>query len=244
MRKVFVFRHAPSEGPGYLAEWLDRRGVAHELIAVDEGAAVPRDPREAGALVFMGGPMSANDPLPWIADELALIRRARDLEVPVLGHCLGAQLIAKALGGCVSRCAEKEIGWFPVRAAPTAAAADAVAEGWLPESFEAFHWHGESVTLPPASAWLMRSDACAHQAFSVARCLGLQFHVEMTASMVRAWAREGRAEVDAARAAGHCPVEDPRSMLVRLAERIGALHRVADGLYGAWLERRSWIRGS
>ncbi len=235
MKNVLVFRHARSEGPGYLADWLDRRGIAHRLIAVDEGGAVPRDPAGARALVFMGGPMSANDPLPWIEEELELIRRALASGIPVLGHCLGAQLLARAAGGSVHRNPEKEIGWFPVRIAPTAEAAEAVARGWLPAAAEVFHWHGETFTLPAGASWLMQSDACLHQVFAVAGGLGVQFHVEMTAPMVRAWARSGAGEIRDAVAVGNRAVQDPRAMCERLAARVAALHRAADALYAAWL---------
>ncbi len=230
MKPVLIVRHAPLEGPGYLAEWLDARGVPWELLAVDEGRALPARPDDHGALVFMGGPMSANDPLAWVADALALIRRAHGAGIPVLGHCLGAQLLAKALGGQVRRNAVPEIGWLPVEPAPTREAAAAVVEGWLRPSFEAFHWHGETFSLPEGAAWLLRSAACAHQAFAFGRSLGLQFHVEMTAQMVRDWAAGGADEL----ARPSATVQDAAGMTTRLDERIAALHAVADALYARW----------
>jgi GMP synthase-like glutamine amidotransferase len=234
MNPVLIVRHAASEGPGYLAEWLDERGTPRELLALDEGRALPTRPDGYAALVFMGGPMSVNDPLPWVADALALIRRAQGAGVPVLGHCLGAQLLAKALGGQVVRNPVPEIGWLPVEAAPTREAAVAVAEGWLPAAFEAFHWHGETFSLPDGAAWLLRSADCPHQAFALGRSLGLQFHIEMTAPMVRAWAAGGSDEL----ARPSATVQSPTAMTARLDERVAALRAVAGALYARW-----WLDG-
>ena len=111
MKPVAIFRHAPTEGPGYFATYLERRGIPWREIKIDEDEPVPENPREFSGLVFMGGPMSVNDDLPWIAPVLQLIRASVDANVPVLGHCLGGQLMAKALGGEVTRNPVKEIGW-------------------------------------------------------------------------------------------------------------------------------------
>src|SRR5262245_18670202 len=119
---VKIISHVAHEGPGYLAEFFDRKGIAHELICIEAGAELPETLDDTSGLVFMGGPMSVNDPLPWIARETALIRRAVDADVPVLGHCLGGQLMAKALGAQVSRNSVSEIGWLPVEVVPSALA--------------------------------------------------------------------------------------------------------------------------
>src|SRR3972149_1439134 len=114
MQPILVFRHAPHEGPGYLADYLDRRRLPYRLIRVDQGDPIPTSLDGISGLVFMGGPMSVNDPLPWIPPVLALIRKAVAADLPVLGHCLGGQLISKALGGAVTKNPIKEIGWLPV----------------------------------------------------------------------------------------------------------------------------------
>src|SRR3569623_1795860 len=114
MKPIYIFRHLACEGPGYFAETLRRRALPFEVIAIDQGAAVPVDPNDASALVFMGGSMSVNDPLSWLAAEVQLIRHAYAIGMPVLGHCLGGQLIAKALGAEVRPNAVKEIGWHAV----------------------------------------------------------------------------------------------------------------------------------
>ena len=146
MQPILVFRHAPHEGPGYLADYLDRRGLPHRLIRIDQGDPIPTSLDGAPGLVFMGGPMSVNDPLPWIPKATALIRQAVAANIPVLGHCLGGQLISKALGGVITKSPMKEIGWLPVQRVT-----GPVADDWLddlPREFEVYHWHGETFSIP------------------------------------------------------------------------------------------------
>src|SRR3990172_6040674 len=133
MKPVAIFRHAPTEGPGYFATVLERHHIPWRLIKVDAGEAVPADPRAFSGLAFMGGPMSVNDDLPWIMPVLQLIRAGVDADVPVLGHCLGGQLISKALGGVVSRNPVKEIGWGEVSVLDTPLARQWF--GHAPQSF-------------------------------------------------------------------------------------------------------------
>ena len=133
MKPVAIFRHAPPEGPGYFATYLDHHRIPWRLIGVDAGEAVPADPRAFSGLVFMGGPMSVNDDIPWIAPILKLIRDSVAADVPVLGHCLGGQLISKSLGGTVSRNPLKEIGWGDVSVVETS-----VAEQWFGHAAPAF----------------------------------------------------------------------------------------------------------
>ncbi|HEX6157526.1 MAG TPA: type 1 glutamine amidotransferase [Burkholderiales bacterium] len=231
MKPVGIFRHASSEGPGYFATYLDRRSIPWRLVALDEGSAVPRDPRRFSGLVFMGGPMSVNDDLPWIAPVLELIREAVRKDVPVLGHCLGGQLIAKAFGGAVRANPVKEIGWGEVRVAD-----NALARQWLGglQSFESFHWHGETFSIPPGATRLLENAHCANQAFALGKHLGMQCHVEMTEEMVQAWVRSGADEI---RGASRSPgVQQPAEIANALKDRLGALHEVANRLYDRWTE--------
>src|SRR3954469_4109491 len=122
MKPVAIFRPSPTEGPGHFATYLDRHNLPWRLIALDAGEPVPTAPNEFSGLVFMGGPMSVNDDLPWIAPVLKLIRESVAADVPVLGHCLGGQLLSKALGGTVSRNPIKEIGWGVVSVTDAAVA--------------------------------------------------------------------------------------------------------------------------
>jgi len=233
MNPVLVFRHVDCEGPGYLADFLNARGLPYRIVQVDEGESIPEDCANCAALVFMGGPMSVNDPLQWITAELTLIRRAAAAGVPILGHCLGGQLISRALGGTVGPNPVKEIGWAPVTR--RADSPDAVWFERLPESFEAFHWHGETFSLPEGAVALLESRFCNRQAFVRGNILALQFHCEMTTPMVRDWCARYRHElVENTNQPG---VQSEVEMLTGIDQRITALQGVATDLYAAWLDR-------
>ncbi len=181
MKPVYILRHIDIEGPGYLEQVLERHGIPWQLVKIDQGEAVPASIEAMGALALLGGPMSVNDDLPWIPRELALIRQAAHSGLPVLGHCLGGQLISKALGGEVQPNAVKEIGWFDVECLePSRYPA-------LPPRFPAFHWHGETFTLPGGASPLFRSEYCPRQGFALGSVLALQFHLEVLPTMIPLW---------------------------------------------------------
>lgn len=232
-----IFRHVRSEGPAYFATYLERRTIPWKLIPLDEGRAVPKDVRKFSGLAFMGGPMSVHDDLPWIKPLLELVREAVRKDVPAIGHCLGGQLMAKALGGEVSRARVKEIGWGEVEAAD-----NSVAREWFAPvaSFEAFHWHGETFSIPPGATRILGNAHCANQAFAVGRHLGMQCHVEMTEELIRNWCRGGADEIRSAKASPG--VQQPAKIEKNLAARVAALHKVADRIYDRWTENLS--RGS
>jgi GMP synthase-like glutamine amidotransferase len=230
VKPVAIFRHFPTEGPGYFATFLDAHRVLWRLVKVDAGESVPANPREFSGLAFMGGPMSVNDDLPWIRDVLALINSATDADIPVLGHCLGGQLMSKALGGKVMRNIVKEIGWGKVAVADSPAARD-----WFgaTREFTGFHWHGETFTIPPKATRLAASDYCDNQAFALGKHLGMQCHVEMTAELIRSWCADWEKE----RVARAKPsVQTPAQMFEGLDERVRQLNRIADGLYERWIK--------
>ena len=229
MKPVAIFRHFPIEGPGYLAPFLDSHSIPYQLVKVDSNEALPTRANYFSGLVFMGGPMSVNDDLPWIAPALALIRQAVRHNIPVLGHCLGGQLMAKALGGVVSRSPVSEIGWGRVNIADNPLARD-----WFGElsSFEVFHWHGEGFTIPEGAALLLSSAHCENQAFAMGTHLALQCHVEMTEEMVKAWCKAGAEEIS--NNAGPS-VQSAEAIQTGLAERVSVLNQIACRLYERWI---------
>jgi GMP synthase-like glutamine amidotransferase len=232
MKPVAIMRHAPTEGPGYFATYLDRHGLPWRVVKIDEREPVPGDPRAFSGFAFMGGPMSVNDDLPWIAPALALIRGAVAANVPVIGHCLGAQLMAKAMGGNVTRNRVKEIGWGRVDVVP-----DAAVERWFGTSltsFEAFHWHGESFSIPHGATRLASSPYCENQIFALGSSLAMQCHVEMTPELIQTWCMDWGKEVQAL-AARVSSVQTPVEMTQSLDVRVRALNAVADRLYGCWI---------
>jgi GMP synthase-like glutamine amidotransferase len=229
MKPLYIFRHIECEGPGYFGEVLSRLAIPCQVIAIDRNEPVPAGIDGCSGLVFMGGPMSVNDPLPWIGQELKLIRKAHAQGLPVLGHCLGGQLISKALGGTVSANPVREIGWHTVRKLH-----NETAESWLgelPFRMELFHWHGETFSVPDHAELILESDHCARQAFASGNTLALQCHVEMTAPMVREWVSRYREELG-----NPSPtVQSAESMAENLAGKIAALQQIADTLYRRWL---------
>lgn len=230
MQEILIFRHAPHEGPGYLADYLDRRGLPWRLIRIDRNDPVPSSIDGVPGIVLMGGPMSVNDDLPWIPEVTQLVRQAVSADVPVLGHCLGGQLISKALGGVISRNPVKEIGWLPVTRVDSPLAQDWL--GSLPREFEVFHWHGETFSIPPGATRILASRDCVNQAFVIGKTLAFQCHIEMTGDMVREWVSVGADELAPACAT----VQNPLTMTANLDERVARLQGLADKFYDRWLQ--------
>jgi len=230
MKPIAIFRHSPTEGAGHFAMFLTQHAIPWKMIHIDQGDAVPADASEFLALVFMGGPMSVNDDLPWIPKVLALIRDAYAKDIPLLGHCLGGQLMSKALGGVVTKNPVKELGWGRVTVAD-----NAVAREWFGDmrEFEGFHWHGETFSLPPGATLLMSSAHCSNQAYAIGKHLGMQCHVEMTEPMIREWCKEGAQEVaDNLASPG---VQTTEVMQAQMHDKLPQLHRAAEHLYTHWL---------
>ena len=176
--KFLVLQHVPFEGPAAIQDWAD----ANQHTVSRQDASANSDFPAATSfdcLIIMGGPMSVNDPLPWIKPELDFIRTVIERGKQVIGICLGAQLIAKALGADVMANKVREIGWLPVYRSADFATSPHWACGVLPEQFLPLHWHGDTFSLPSKAVCLLRSEGCQHQAFSVEQhVLGLQFHLE------------------------------------------------------------------
>ncbi|MBK5970023.1 MULTISPECIES: type 1 glutamine amidotransferase [Thiorhodovibrio] len=184
--RLHVLQHVPFEGPAMIADWAADRGhgiaVSH-LYAGDPPPLLD----EFDALVVMGGPMGVHDEAEhsWLRAEKACIENAIAAGLPMVGVCLGAQLIAQVLGARVSRNAEREIGWFPIELTAEALADSACAG--LPPRLDAFHWHGDRFDIPDGALHLARSEACEQQGFLYqGRVLGLQCHLESTPSSVAA----------------------------------------------------------
>jgi GMP synthase-like glutamine amidotransferase len=175
--RIHYLQHVPFEDLGNIQAWAKERGHETTGIMLFRDEPFP-DLEDFDWLVIMGGPMNIyeQDKYPWLVGEKKFIRQAIDAGKIVLGICLGAQLIADVLGGKVRRNEEREIGWFPVKL--TAEASDSRIFSALPESFMAFHWHGDAFDIPPGGVRMAESQGCRNQAFELGKVVGLQFHLE------------------------------------------------------------------
>jgi GMP synthase-like glutamine amidotransferase len=231
MKPIAIFRHAETEGPGYLATFLDEQRIPWQLIKIDQGEPLPTSILAYSGMVLMGGPMSVNDDLPWISPLLSLIQQAVDADIPVLGHCLGGQLISKALGGVVTKNAVKEIGWGEVIVSK-----NDTARHWFGDmqSFNGFHWHGETFSLPAGAAHLLASQYCENQAYAIGKHLAFQCHIEMTAEMVRSWCDVGAHEMVSASASP--AVQQSDAIQQTLPLHCFFLNKVATQVYKQWIK--------
>lgn len=231
MKPVVIFEHDPGVTAGFLAEYLAQRHIPFEILAVHRGDRIPHAATAYAGLAFLGGPMSVNDPIPWIAEEIALIRDAVGRSVPVLGHCLGGQLMARALGGTVGNNGQWEIGWGRVDLLESSAARHWLGDGLT--GFDAFHWHYETFTVPQGAEHILQSAGCANQAFVLGPHLAMQFHVEMTPALVQQWVDKSRQRLARIRSPYAQPEE---AILANLEQKAAAQQAVARRLYGQWLE--------
>ena len=229
MKPILIFRHVTCEGPGYLANVLDRFRIPYHIVCIDQDEELPESLDDTSGLVFMGGYMSVNDDLPWIHQELKLIRKAVNEGLPVLGHCLGGQLISKALGGSVEQNPAKEIGWHEVEKVNSPVAQEWL--GSLPQQFEVFHWHGETFSIPPGATRILQSHLCTNQAFVINNTLALQCHVEMLPDMIVEWAQLYEHELNT----NLSGVQSAEEMTNKLEQRTAGLQIIADALYSHWL---------
>jgi len=235
MKPIAIIRHTKTEGPGYFATFLDLRSIPWQLIAIDQGEAVPAHADAFSGLCLMGGPMSVNDPLPWIEPLCALIRDADARSTPVIGHCLGGQLISKAFGGRITRSPVKEIGWGNACAEDNDSARHWLRDGLDPGGVATvFQWHGETFSIPSGAQRILTNPFCANQMFAYGLHLAMQCHVEMTPEIIREWCKSWPAEVE-----GLDPlpstVQTPEQMLAQVQDCLPAMRKLADHLYSVWI---------
>jgi GMP synthase-like glutamine amidotransferase len=229
MKPVLILQHLSSDGPAYLGSWLARQGVAFEVFDSEAGHAYPADLAGYGALAILGGEMSANDDLPALRQAERLFLQAVKAGVPTVGHCLGGQLMARALGARVRRAAVPEIGWHTLQVADSATAA-----AWLgpPGARCVFEWHSDSFDLPTGAEWLAGSAACPHQAFAIGPHLAMQFHVEADAEKISRWAQDADPQDDSA---PRLPtVQGPATMRAGISAHLAGQQAMADRIYSRW----------
>lgn len=237
MKPIAVFQHTEVGAPGTVVPILQSLGREVHIVRIVDGDPVPVDASAFGGLVFMGGYMSANDPLPWIAQELDLIRAAATQGIPVAGHCLGSQLVARALGGSVHTHTRPEIGWNDIVADDHVLARDWWGDA-AGQTLETFQWHGDTFAPPAGAVRIATGVHCAAQAYVAdGRHLLVQSHLEMTPALVALSLERNGAQLLRQHAAGNPAVasmdETQRDVAARAVRMTGLLQR----LYARWCER-------
>lgn len=230
MKPVRIFRHVACEGPGYLGTFLERHNIPFELICIDEGVTVPKALDDVSGLIFMGGSMNVTDPLQWVSEEKELIRNAINKNIPVMGNCLGAQLMSAALGGTITHDENMEIGWHKIEADVNNADNEWLKD--LPDNFIPFHWHADTFSIPEEATVLFHSKCRMNQAFMIKNSIALQFHLEMTTEMVEEWVSLFKGDLEQ----GHPCVQNADEILLNLKKKIDALHQHADFFYAKWIK--------
>lgn len=231
MTDILILTHVDYCPAGHLAHVLDAQQLDFCVLRADLGELQGYDLDRPKAVAIMGGPMSANDPLPWIGAEIAALRHFIQRDIPLIGHCLGGQLLAKALGASIHRMPYSEVGWQPLSQSSQAAGNPWLAH--LPEEFPVYQWHGDTFDLPEGAQRLLSSPWCPNQAFAWGdKVLALQGHPEMTEELVRLWLTDWAHLLDETQSSQ----QPRRQMLDDLPTKVAALNQVAEGFYRHWLK--------
>jgi GMP synthase (glutamine-hydrolysing) len=228
MSKIWVLQHTPPETLGTIQDALTAESVTAEYVRTFDGQAVPQRMGEAVGLVIMGGPMGVYDQTqyPYLLDEIHLIEDALKAGMPVIGICLGSQLLASALGAEVASSGQKEIGWHTVTLADDAST-DPLLAG-APPSFTGFHWHGDIFDLPRDSVSLASSEMTTHQAFRHGnKAYGFLFHMEVTAEIINGMVADFTNEMAEA---GVTETE----VTSGITERLPLLHEIGNAAFSRW----------
>lgn len=226
MTEIMIFKHVPFEGPGTFREELDKRGLRYREVNLYEGE-IPKNLDGCGGLIIMGGPMNVYEETeyPFLKDEDGLIKEALAKKMPMVGICLGAQLMAKAAGAKVTKGKKKEIGWYPLHLTEEAKSDPAFKV--LPKEVEVFQWHGDTFDIPKGAVRLASSDLFPNQAFRIGdNAYAFQFHIEVTSDIIKSWIDINEEEL-----AGVKDYIDSEKILPETKEKIEDLGRLAKNVY-------------
>lgn len=207
---ILFIKHIDMEGPGTLADFLEDNKLPYMVIDLSSGDNVPKLEKDFQAVISLGGPMNVyeEEKYRFLKDEDLLLKRIVDEEVPFLGICLGAQLIAKATGARVTKNPEKEIGWYKIVLNEHGLKDDLFKD--LPEVFKVFQWHGDTFGIPQGGNRLAFSELCQNQTLKYGRnSYGIQFHVEVTKEMIAQWSDAYKGELESLKGI----VSDKKKML-------------------------------
>ena len=230
-KEVLIFLHMNDKGPGYITDFLAANNIPFRLLRGYDNEPIPQLTPDIAGLVFMGGVMSANDDISWLKDEMRLIQQALDANVPILGHCLGGQLISKVCGQSISKNPVVEIGWHRCQQQD-----NFIAKQWLGDldDFQMFHWHYETFSIPyeMGASHIFSSPHCNNQAYVIGdNVLAMQCHVEMTEPLVISWLESCQENLVNSNESEQNFKEIKKALPAKIAE----LNQVAERLYSRWL---------
>lgn len=232
MKPIAIIQHLALDGPEYFLDYLNRHAIPSRTFKVYDGDVLPDDVSAYAGVASFGGPMSVHDVADhdWILSEVDFLRTAIAADVPVIGHCLGAQLLALALGACVYKADIPEIGWVELQASTAGVAGE-----WFGDrqALRVFQWHSDTFALPEGASLLASSAYCSNQAFIYGgKHLGMQFHCEAKVKMIRQWLQVGYQEIDTHDLPSVMSVED---IAASLEAGMVQSHAQADAIYRRWL---------
>jgi GMP synthase-like glutamine amidotransferase len=236
MKPVLILQHQTPENLAYLATWLNNHNIPFVTFNAETQGNFPQSIEPYSALAVMGGAMSANDPLLSNRQAEILILQAMYRDIPVIGHCLGGQLMARALGGTVIASPQPEIGWQSInwqdheRTKP-----------WFGDNptSHVIHWHYETFSIPKGATLLASSKNCPNQAFSVGKHLAMQFHIEIDQNKVQAWVNDHDPQWKQAQKQ-YDSVQNREQILADTPKYIEQHQKTADKIYTTWLKTTEW----
>lgn len=226
MNEILIFKHVPFEGPGTFQDAFKERGIRYREINFYEEAA-PANLDGCRGLIIMGGPMNVYEEKesPFLKDEDRLIKEALSKKLPMIGVCLGAQLMAKAAGAKVAKGKKKEIGWYPLHL--TEEASDDPVFRDIPREIEVFQWHGDTFDIPKGAIRLASSDLFPNQAFRIGdNAYAFQFHIEVTEEIIREWIGINEEELTSVK-----DYIDSKKVLAESREKSEGLEKLAKTIY-------------
>lgn len=235
MRPVLILENQIPENIAYLGTWLKRNNIPYELFNAQRDKEFPSSMEPYSALAIMGGEMSANDPLLTNRQAEILILQAMYRDKPVIGHCLGGQLMAKALGAKIRTSPMPEIGWQKLNYIEESS--------WFGSepTEKVIHWHFESFDIPAGARLLASSDACPNQAFSIDKHLAMQFHIEIDLNTINYWV-SGRDRKWKQASEQYSSVQKKKELISEIKKHLDSHQRTANQIYKTWLSTTEWAR--
>lgn len=230
VKPIAICRHEATQGPAYLQTFLDLHEIPYRIFAVDAGDTPPSRAAEFSGLVILGSNASANDGFSWIRREDTLLQDALQRNCPILGHCFGGQMLARALGAKVRRNSVPQIGWGKVLATTFPEA-----QYWLGTKRELnlFHWHFDTFEIPRGAKRMLFGHYCMNKGFAYGPHLALQSHLEVTAASIRQWCAEDQASL--LKYQHLSSVQSEMEIMHNIENKVAALHQLANHTYRQWL---------